>query len=374
MLAGLLFALFCPAQQPQPGIAEIEKFVDNLPKNNANTAKDLAATLNAYGFRKEAGLRGCFYWMMKNLKYDYKDTAFIQEHYYDHSAIIRNVLSGRGTICFGYALLFNRLAQELGYQSYVVTGYVKQMEKESTTGHAWVAVKMDTSWYMFDPTWGQRKELPLAGSVKHIEYSYFKVKPEAFLEDHIPYDPLWQFTYYPVSHKKFSTGADPRPARFFRFEDSLVRHFAKNDSQQKTDELRRILDSDQISAVLADYIFVLAAHCNDLRTEYLVRDRIMRDSKKYAVADSLFSAGSWRGQFAEIMERDMSTASQANKEIIKKRMKPYLDTAVTVLQLAVNSINDVINEGGVWRAYFVRLHELYRLYYYRYLALKSDYE
>jgi transglutaminase/protease-like cytokinesis protein 3 len=56
-----------------------------------------------------------------------------------------------------------------------------------------------------DPTWG-------AGHVQNNKYvrklddSYFKADPEKLIQTHHPYDPLWQFLYYPISEQEFYNG------------------------------------------------------------------------------------------------------------------------------------------------------------------------
>lgn len=371
LLLALLTVSFCRAQQREPGIKEIENFVDKIPNINAGSAKDLAATLSAYGYRKEAGLRGCFYWMMKNLKYDYKDTIFIAENHHDHSSIIRNVLSGRGTICFGYALLFNRLAQELGFQSYVVTGYTAYNEKDDLNGHAWVAVKLDKGWYMFDPTWGQRS-VSSVGSADSIAYSYFKVKPDVFVKDHIPFDPMWQFQDPPVSHKQFNTLTDAGSKRPFRFEDSLVKHFARNDRQQKMAELRRILDDEYINPILADYIYVLESYCNDRMATNWIEDLVKKQTK-YAEAEDLFSEAYGHGVMAVHVFKYDKTASQAGREYKRKQFHTYIDSAIVCAKASLDRMDDIVKNGGAWKPYLERKQQYFRRVYFSYLREKEDY-
>lgn len=371
VLLALCAALVCTAQTAKSDIAEIERFVDNIPKNNTTSTLDLAGTLKAYGFRKEAGLRGCFYWIMKNIGYDRKDVQYMTEDPNAHSSIIKQVLSKRATVCYGYSLLFNRLAQELGYRSYVVVGYTKQNgQVELYDCHAWVAIKMDTGWYMFDPTWARRTEDRWDSA--NVEYDYFKVKPEDFTKTHMPLDPMWQFRHYPVSHKEFLTGTPAKPAEYFSYEDTVDLYFIRDAREQRTNELKRALRSDHFNDFLIGYIHSLQAYLNNPATDIWVCERIKQDNKQFAAADSLFREGynKCRNALSKLNIYNQP-ASEQEKETIKKNAMRDLDGGLEILKSAVSSMDEVAKQGGAWRVFLENKQFEYNRHYQFYLTLKN---
>ena len=359
--------LWSIAQQKAPTIPEIEKFVDNIPKNNTNSAKDIASTLSAYGYRNEAGLRGCFYWMMKNMKYDLKQRANLTDIQSNHAAVVKQVLSARATVCFGYAHLFQGLAHELGYRSYVVIGYVKLGEYLSDEGHAWVAIKMDTAWYLFDPTWTKRVVHDSAAG--DIEYTYFKKQGEDFAKTHIPFDPMWQTHYYPITHKQFCTTSDIRGPRYFNYQDTLTNHFYRSEKQQYFDELGRIVtyDSEYTNYLLAGHILALEQQSNYQQARNLLEVYLKRCNPLFASADSLFSIGYKYGNLA------IKYNPETGRNDISPSFTKYIDSSLVLLKQAADKMDEVVIPATPWRKYYYERQNYFRRQYEFYLYQKNEY-
>ena len=74
------------------------------------------------------------------------------------------------------------------------------------------------SWYFVDPTWGSGY-LSDGRFVKQINNFYFMTKPKDMIRSHMPFDPLWQFLYNPVTNQEFcqqGLSFQNKPA-FFQF-------------------------------------------------------------------------------------------------------------------------------------------------------------
>lgn len=89
-------------------------------------------------------------------------------------------------VCMAYALLFQKMMEQVGIQCYYVVG---KADGESDLGHAWNMVQLDGQWYHIDATWndvGKRLR-------NHaIHYRYFLRSDEVFKRDH-----SWNFAHYP---------------------------------------------------------------------------------------------------------------------------------------------------------------------------------
>ena len=89
-------------------------------------------------------------------------------------------------VCMAYALLFEKMMEELGIPCYYVVG---KADGESDLGHAWNMVQLDGEWYHVDATWN---DLGTRTSMHEIRYRYFLRSDEFFKRDH-----QWNLDHYP---------------------------------------------------------------------------------------------------------------------------------------------------------------------------------
>ena len=107
--------------------------------------------------------------------------------------------------------------------SFVVDGYVKLNNQLSELSHAWSVTRIDTSWYLFDPTWAAGYVVN-GTFIPKINNAYFETDPSDFVEAHMPFDPLWQLLYHPISFTEFNNGKaiENKSRAFFNFPDSIA--------------------------------------------------------------------------------------------------------------------------------------------------------
>lgn len=142
----------------------------------------------------------------------------------------KQTLKRKKGICYQYSSLFNVLCQNAGISSREVIGYSRGFSyQENDTfyeaDHSWNAVKIDSTWYLLDLTWGsgvlhqKRKRFKellfkwfkkpyLNDRYKFIQqpnYEYFLIKPTALIVDHLPADPTWQLLEFPISVNTFES-------------------------------------------------------------------------------------------------------------------------------------------------------------------------
>lgn len=147
----------------------------------------------------EDTVNSVFSWVAQYMIYD---SAFPnhKRKYSEPKELIDYALKERSGICQHYAELFHYLISELDYPSYVISGFSNHTPGNS---HAWNAVKMNGSWYLFDPTFASGGVTSSGRFIKEYDERWYKVRPDQFIKTHMPYDYIWQFQSSPISFKSF---------------------------------------------------------------------------------------------------------------------------------------------------------------------------
>ncbi len=110
-----------------------------------------------------------------------------------HEMTAYQVLRRRVAVCEGYARLFKTLCEHAGISSEVVTGYANCCPGpvKFRTNHSWNAVRIDSSWYLVDVTWGSGYVDQFGNFVQRTDEKYFLANPSQFIRDHFPDDLRW---------------------------------------------------------------------------------------------------------------------------------------------------------------------------------------
>lgn len=177
----------------------MDSVILNMPDSLATSSQNIANYINSNYISNENKLRAVFIWITDNIQYDINNMYNFNQA---KDQIITQTLRTRVGVCQDYAELFTDIANKIGIKTYVVLGYTKQNNVVTYNPHAWCAAIIDSSWFLFDPTWG-------AGTIQDSEYikdldtEYFKMSPEFAIKTHMPFDPLWQFLEYPITNQIF---------------------------------------------------------------------------------------------------------------------------------------------------------------------------
>ncbi|HEU4472454.1 MAG TPA: hypothetical protein VFR58_15280, partial [Flavisolibacter sp.] len=79
---------------------------------------------------------------------------------------------------------------------------------------------------------------------------FYKVTPDVLIKDHMPFDPVYQFLSYPLSHKEFIESSPATGKTWFNYKDSLQHHLSLSAMEQRSAELRRLeaagIQNDQL--------------------------------------------------------------------------------------------------------------------------------
>ena len=217
-LAGLTNLAFVFAQSGDTTDVHDYRRIDSLALAAPPAAVLNLTTLATYlaaGARDDAEkARAVFRWVTAHVAYDVQ--AYRTGRYPDQHA--ESVFRRRTAVCEGYANLVYELCGRLGLEAAVVRGFAKGAGYRfgdritKVSGHAWNAVKIDSTWRLMDATWGAGV-LNGGQFVRRFSYFFFFPAPAYFILDHYPLDPKWQLQDSPVTLTAFEAGPQP----FFSF-------------------------------------------------------------------------------------------------------------------------------------------------------------
>lgn len=204
---------------PDTDFQRIDREVWELSKRHIQDLDVLATELGKIATNDWEKARAIYVWVTRNIAYD-------TESYFSGKKATTNgggVLKTGKSVCAGYGNLFHQLAESLGLESKVVSGYGKGYSFTGVdpggTNHAWNALFINGKWRLFDSTWGAGN---VSGKRFHREYNehYFNPAPNTLIFKHFPEDVDFQLLETPVTREEFfrlpnsrlevfDTGIDP---------------------------------------------------------------------------------------------------------------------------------------------------------------------
>jgi hypothetical protein len=154
--------------------------------------------------------------------------------------ILKPLLTRKG-ICENYASLFTDICLKSGLKSFVIEGYTKQNGFTDYIPHAWCATLIDSTWFLFDPTWGSGY-VSNGKFFKKVNNDYYKASPSSLIKSHIPFDYLWQFLNYPVTNQEFYEGKTQQNISkpYFNFKDTIQEYEKQSHTEQLISSAYRV--------------------------------------------------------------------------------------------------------------------------------------
>lgn len=209
-------------------MVSINQEYEKAPSSIARSPIKLAQYLTENDSSEFQQALNIYTWIVNNIKYDVKALESIKSKTYSP----KQTLKRKKGICYQYSALFASLCQNAGISSREVIGYSRGFiyHKDDPffeADHSWNGVKLDSSWYLVDATWGSGvlhqkkrwfKELQFRWFKKPYindkykfklqpNYDYFLVNPKSLITDHLPVDPNWQLVDFPISIITFESSA-----------------------------------------------------------------------------------------------------------------------------------------------------------------------
>jgi len=231
----LLFSILSFGQA-NIGFALMDKKMAAIPQNSTISTDAIANYINSNFKTENDKIRAVFYWTASNISYDVKNMFAVNLNQTTQEKIVNTLKTKKG-VCIHYAEVFNEISNKVGIKSYIIEGYTKQNGKIAALSHAWCAAKIDSKWYLFDPTWGSGS-INNGVFVKKINDYYFKTEPSKIISSHMPFDYLWQFLNYPITNQEFYNGKTQtdKTKKQFDFESEILKY-------EKLSEMDKLIGS-----------------------------------------------------------------------------------------------------------------------------------
>jgi len=217
-----LYPVAITAQPERSRFATIDRQVAHISSSSLDT---LAVFLTSPYTWEVEKVRAIYSWIIQNVQYNtgrWRGRTFVAEPldttwlYRSGEEIAANrVLQRRFSVCEGYAKLFKVLCDRAALQAVIITGYGRVNSGKTgifKSNHCWNAVRIDSSWYLLDATWGSGYIDFKDDFVQREDERYFLADPLQFAEDHHPEDLRWtlinndyHFPFYAQSPFRYKT-------------------------------------------------------------------------------------------------------------------------------------------------------------------------
>ncbi|MCZ4694058.1 hypothetical protein DWB61_02850 [Ancylomarina euxinus] len=207
LIIGFSFTL---KAQKSRKLSHVDKIMHQISDSSSHYTQSIADYVNTEFVTQKEKARAIFFWIAKNIYYDC-DSMFSYSNLKSDE-----ILKTRKGVCRDFTNLYSEIANKVGIKTYIITGYTRELKLVNYNMHAWCASMIDSTWYLIDPTWG-------SGSIKNNLYikdlnnDYFMMRPERFIKTHIPFDPLWQFSNYPITKREFHESKSKASKRVVSF-------------------------------------------------------------------------------------------------------------------------------------------------------------
>ncbi|MCP9749831.1 transglutaminase domain-containing protein [Ferruginibacter sp. HRS2-29] len=292
----------------------------NIPYDSTFSSTTIAKYVVDNFRSEEARFRAIHTWTATHIQYS-RDSMYLINFNPDPAMKVTAALKRRKGVCENFAAVFTDIAQKSGLTAYVVNGYTRQGGRVDRTGHSWCAVSLSGQWYFCDPTW-DKDNFPAT--------RYFLVTPAEFIQTHIPFDPLWQLSNEPVSHKDFINGSysSRQPGIPYNFKDSLAAYLQLNELQQLRSGIARIEKAGVLNDMTRNDLAFLKMNSEMIREE--------EDSDNYNdIVNNLNKATVQLNAFITYRNAQFSPAKTDSE------MRAQLNTAKKLLGVAQQKIDSL---------------------------------
>ncbi len=227
---------------------KIDSYVKELDFKRNTPISKMAAKITAKSANGKEKMRAIFVWIAHNIDYDVR--AF-RSGKTPNSGPAEVILKKRA-VCQGYSNLFEALAESVGLEAFVVSGFSKgygfeDRKKLENADHAWNAVYADEEWHLVDATWGAGHINQRGVYVPKMQEKYFLASPLFFITEHLPEDPVWQMLPCPIRpHEYLKDSAEIRKKaaakqKCFSYKDTLQKYIKLDSVEQRIASARRMV-------------------------------------------------------------------------------------------------------------------------------------
>jgi len=154
---------------------------DAMGKELDKRVRQITSSIMSASSDDYSSLLSLYEFIQKNVRYDKHELNAMSSgqsnNLLSHNAY--GALLNGLAVCDGFSAAFTLLADKLGYESMLVTGYSMQSPAISVK-HSWNIVKVNNKHYHMDVTWDAKKYHEYEG----FSYSYFALDDEDIANDH----------------------------------------------------------------------------------------------------------------------------------------------------------------------------------------------
>ncbi|MEY8778848.1 transglutaminase domain-containing protein [Allomuricauda sp. XS_ASV26] len=186
-----------------PKYAKIDEQSKSVP-DSLKTPVEIAEFLTSKLKNEDEKVRALYIWITHNIQYDVSQING-DFHYNSYDQMVRETINTRKGICGHYAQLFHHMCKIIGIESYVISGYTRQLDFDeiSELNHAWNAVRINNQYLFIDNTFAAGYVDDRGDYVNEFSDDYFLISPKELIKTHVPFDPVWQFLDNPVNNVDF---------------------------------------------------------------------------------------------------------------------------------------------------------------------------
>lgn len=231
----------------------------NIPDIYTGSLDSLAFYIDSHERNEKDKLESLYMWITTKMSYNVYPTFISVNEKRDENKETLQALRSREGVCRHFALIFREVSERMDIPAFFIEGYTKSKGIVTPEPHAWCAALVNGEWYLYDPTFGMGY-VSNYRFVRNPNANYCNVKPEVFIQTHMPFDPLWQFLPHPLSFQAFDESTPMPPANNgkdeFDFADTLRTYLRQTPLQRLIAVNERIRNNGR-SNRLVDYYLQL---------------------------------------------------------------------------------------------------------------------
>lgn len=339
LILSLLFTVVfnCGLRSQNREEARIDKLMAQIPESSTVSSDALASYIKENIVDQKYRAYAIFSWITGNIEYDVEN-MFSINFYQSKEEVVSDVLSSGKGICLHFSFLFQDIASRVGIKSYVVMGYTRQNGLVDQIPHSWCAGLMDSTWYLFDPSWGSGY-FENGSFIRHRNRKYFMVSPSKLIRTHMPYDPMWQFLYYPITNRDFYSHKTEKNTGnvYFNYADSINKYDNLGDLQKFELSITRIRQNGVVNVLIAREL------------EYLY-DQIL--TYRYNTIVNQYNEGIGQLNQAILIWNEFNPSANTN------RIMELLDLSELNLALCVENLSKINDQNGLIKTSVSQLYSL----------------
>jgi transglutaminase/protease-like cytokinesis protein 3 len=341
---------------PNP-YADIDKKALLIPDSLTKSTETIAAYINTNFRLNQDKVRAVFIWVATNIRYDVPNMYAIN-YYEKKEDKISKPLQTRQGICENYAALFTDICQKAGIPAFVVEGYVKQNNQLQDVSHAWCVARVDTSWFLYDPTWASGY-VSNGAFVPKINNSFYESDPSHFIQAHMPFDPLWQLLYHPVSFTDFNGGkvAENNGIAIFNFPDSIAVYEKQNESERDQASYARIDNNGAKNAQVFNRLLYIRQMIEQSKIDQYneavanLNDAVNNFNDFIRYRNKQFTPMRPDAEIQAMLDSASNPFSLAKKKLSQiKDPGPNIQNMMGPMKKQMNDFSDQLEEQEVWLA------------------------